>query len=54
MQSARWLASDPNNLPVWTYKLAEQITKAVQEISAKIKPDEDYYWDSSRGSTQDE
>ena len=53
-QSARWLASDPNILPEWTYQLTEQIMKVVQDNAAKTNPDKFFYCDSSWGSTQDD
>ena len=53
-QSARWLATDPNNLPKWTYQLTEQIMKAVQDNALKNNPDKKFSCDSSRGSTRDD
>ena len=53
-QAARWLASDPNSLPEWTYQLTEHIIKAVQDNAVKNNPDNNFYCDSSRGSTRDD
>ena len=47
-QSVRWLASDPNSLPEWTYQLTELIMKAVQDNAVKNNPDKKFYCDSSR------